>query len=206
MDAHRVCARSFLGGAPLRRSPFGRCESLECGSHYAGGGGGGGRKKGVGGTINKLYCGRYVEQISAKRAGPVGYVYILTHLFSASSSYLYLFLRHVPSHHVRTTTATATFRPPTLHRRSMHVHHFFSFRPPRPILLLLPCPCTYIYFHCFFFFFFTTTTYARMHSQITWVSPLCEDEHYKYLVPLLIPVTTWFAIANWVGWEYFRFA
>lgn len=112
------------------------------------------RKKGVGGTINKLYCGRYVEQISAKRAGPVGYVYILTHLFSASSSYLYLFLRHVPSHHVRTTTATATFRPPTLHRRSMHVHHFFSFRPPRPILLLLPCPCTYIYFHCFIFFIF----------------------------------------------------
>lgn len=165
-----------------------------------------GRKEWEGRLTSCIVVNTYVEQISAKRTGPVGYVYILTPLFSASSSYLYLFLRHVPSHHIRTTTATATFRPPTLHRRSMHVHNFFSFRPPRPILLLLPCPCTYIYFHCFIFLFFTTTTYARMHSQITWVSPLCEDEHYKYLVPLLIPVTTWFAIANWVGWEYFRFA
>ncbi|BEJ16094.1 hypothetical protein CspHIS471_0506990 [Cutaneotrichosporon sp. HIS471] len=34
----------------------------------------------------------------------------------------------------------------------------------------------------------------------------CGDSHYKYLVPLLIPVTAWFAIANWVGWTYFRFA
>jgi len=36
--------------------------------------------------------------------------------------------------------------------------------------------------------------------------PLCSDEHYKYLLPLLIPVTAWFVIANWVGWEYFRYA
>ncbi|CAK9780922.1 hypothetical protein CC85DRAFT_284681 [Cutaneotrichosporon oleaginosum] len=35
---------------------------------------------------------------------------------------------------------------------------------------------------------------------------LCADTHYKYLVPILIPVTAWFAIANWVGWTYFRFA
>lgn len=35
---------------------------------------------------------------------------------------------------------------------------------------------------------------------------LCTDSHYKYLVPLLIPVTAWFAIANWVGWQYFRYA
>ncbi|KAK1924742.1 hypothetical protein DB88DRAFT_509816 [Papiliotrema laurentii] len=35
---------------------------------------------------------------------------------------------------------------------------------------------------------------------------LDQDKHYKYLVPLLIPTTTWFVIANWVGWEYFRFA
>ncbi|GMK55392.1 hypothetical protein CspeluHIS016_0204480 [Cutaneotrichosporon spelunceum] len=34
----------------------------------------------------------------------------------------------------------------------------------------------------------------------------CADAYYKYLVPLLIPVTAWFAIANWVGWTYFRFA
>ncbi|WVQ78225.1 hypothetical protein IAT38_000308 [Cryptococcus sp. DSM 104549] len=43
-------------------------------------------------------------------------------------------------------------------------------------------------------------------AHISWIRPLCEDEHYKYLVPLLVPVTAWFAIANWVGWEYFRYA
>lgn len=42
--------------------------------------------------------------------------------------------------------------------------------------------------------------------QITWIRPVCEDEHYKYLVPLLVPITSWFVIANWVGWEYFRYA
>ncbi|KAL1411236.1 hypothetical protein Q8F55_002187 [Vanrija albida] len=35
---------------------------------------------------------------------------------------------------------------------------------------------------------------------------LCADTHYKFLVPLLVPVTAWFAIANWVGWQYFRHA
>jgi hypothetical protein len=35
---------------------------------------------------------------------------------------------------------------------------------------------------------------------------VCKDEHYKYLVPLFIPVAAWFVIANWVGWEYFRYA
>ncbi|WOO81072.1 uncharacterized protein LOC62_03G004600 [Vanrija pseudolonga] len=38
------------------------------------------------------------------------------------------------------------------------------------------------------------------------VDQLCTDTHYKYLVPLLVPVTAWFAIANWVGWQYFRHA
>lgn len=33
---------------------------------------------------------------------------------------------------------------------------------------------------------------------------ICADDHYKYLVPLLVPTTAWFVIANWVGWEYFR--
>lgn len=32
----------------------------------------------------------------------------------------------------------------------------------------------------------------------------CNESWFKYLVPLLIPVTAWFGIANWVGWEYFR--
>ncbi|WVF72324.1 hypothetical protein IAT40_007137 [Kwoniella sp. CBS 6097] len=38
------------------------------------------------------------------------------------------------------------------------------------------------------------------------LKPICEDTHYRYIVPLLVPVTAWFGIANWVGWEYFRYA
>ncbi|RSH91211.1 hypothetical protein EHS25_009510 [Saitozyma podzolica] len=43
-------------------------------------------------------------------------------------------------------------------------------------------------------------------TPLTPLTPLCDDGHYKYLVPLLLPVTAWFVIANWVGWEYFRYA
>lgn len=41
-------------------------------------------------------------------------------------------------------------------------------------------------------------------NQEGWMRPICEDDHYKYVLPLLIPTTAWFVIANWVGWEYFR--
>lgn len=30
------------------------------------------------------------------------------------------------------------------------------------------------------------------------------DTHYKYFVPLLVPWTAYFVIANWVGWQYYR--
>ncbi|GFZ46271.1 hypothetical protein JCM24511_04518 [Saitozyma sp. JCM 24511] len=43
-------------------------------------------------------------------------------------------------------------------------------------------------------------------DTVPWLTHLCDDGHYKYLVPLLLPVTAWFVIANWVGWEYFRYA
>ncbi|KAF8522309.1 hypothetical protein BU17DRAFT_44864 [Hysterangium stoloniferum] len=33
---------------------------------------------------------------------------------------------------------------------------------------------------------------------------LAEDHHYKYWATLLIPTTTYFVIANWVGWQYYR--
>jgi len=33
---------------------------------------------------------------------------------------------------------------------------------------------------------------------------IVDDSHYKYLVLLLIPTTSYFVIANWVGWQYFR--
>lgn len=30
------------------------------------------------------------------------------------------------------------------------------------------------------------------------------DAYYQYLVLFLVPVTAYFAIANWVGWQYYR--
>ena len=33
---------------------------------------------------------------------------------------------------------------------------------------------------------------------------LATDAHYKYVLILLIPTTSYFVIANWVGWEYYR--
>ncbi|KAL1743935.1 hypothetical protein HDZ31DRAFT_39752 [Schizophyllum fasciatum] len=33
---------------------------------------------------------------------------------------------------------------------------------------------------------------------------LALDTHYKYLAVLLIPTTTYFVIANWVGWQYYQ--
>ncbi|KDQ60766.1 hypothetical protein JAAARDRAFT_708773 [Jaapia argillacea MUCL 33604] len=30
------------------------------------------------------------------------------------------------------------------------------------------------------------------------------DTHYKYFTVFLIPTTSYFVIANWVGWQYFR--
>ena len=33
---------------------------------------------------------------------------------------------------------------------------------------------------------------------------LAQDTHYKYWFIMLIPTTTYFVIANWVGWQYYR--
>ncbi|KAF8481538.1 hypothetical protein JB92DRAFT_2764930 [Gautieria morchelliformis] len=33
---------------------------------------------------------------------------------------------------------------------------------------------------------------------------LAQDTHYKYWIVMLIPTTTYFVIANWVGWQYYR--
>ena len=27
--------------------------------------------------------------------------------------------------------------------------------------------------------------------------------HYRYVLPILVPVTAWFAIANWIGWQFY---
>lgn len=47
---------------------------------------------------------------------------------------------------------------------------------------------------------------ANIKQTSSVVSTVCQAQHYVFLVPLLVPVTAWFAIANWVGWEYFRYA
>ncbi|KIM87007.1 hypothetical protein PILCRDRAFT_294821 [Piloderma croceum F 1598] len=33
---------------------------------------------------------------------------------------------------------------------------------------------------------------------------LAQDTHYKYFVMLIIPMSIYFVIANWVGWQYYR--
>ncbi|WVQ70216.1 uncharacterized protein L199_008442 [Kwoniella botswanensis] len=50
-------------------------------------------------------------------------------------------------------------------------------------------------------------SYIYCPSQyVPFIEPICQDDHYKYLIPLLVPVISWFAIANWVGWEYFKYS
>jgi hypothetical protein len=33
---------------------------------------------------------------------------------------------------------------------------------------------------------------------------LAQDTHYKYFIMLVIPMSIYFVIANWVGWQYYR--
>ncbi|KLO13512.1 hypothetical protein SCHPADRAFT_852410 [Schizopora paradoxa] len=33
---------------------------------------------------------------------------------------------------------------------------------------------------------------------------IATDTHYKYFVFLIIPMGTYFIIANWVGWQYYQ--
>ncbi|WWC61251.1 uncharacterized protein I303_103832 [Kwoniella dejecticola CBS 10117] len=55
--------------------------------------------------------------------------------------------------------------------------------------------------------FFLGVSYVYCPSDmIPLIEPIRQDDHYKYLLPLLVPVTAWFGIANWVGWEYFRYS
>ena len=41
-------------------------------------------------------------------------------------------------------------------------------------------------------------------SRIQFLDVLAQDSHYKYFVLLFIPTTSYFVIANWVGWQYYR--
>ncbi|KAF8590582.1 hypothetical protein K439DRAFT_1329581 [Ramaria rubella] len=53
-------------------------------------------------------------------------------------------------------------------------------------------------------------SYATLFSAFTpatgiWIlDTLAHDTQYKYWLIMLIPTTTYFVIANWVGWQYYR--
>ncbi|KIM62096.1 hypothetical protein SCLCIDRAFT_120255 [Scleroderma citrinum Foug A] len=58
--------------------------------------------------------------------------------------------------------------------------------------------------------FFLVASYAVLLSAflpstgIYLLDVLAQDTHYKYFVLLLIPTSSYFVIANWVGWQYFQ--
>ncbi|KAF9532908.1 hypothetical protein CPB83DRAFT_758706 [Crepidotus variabilis] len=58
--------------------------------------------------------------------------------------------------------------------------------------------------------FFLVGSYAVLFSAFLPLSgfkildALATDNHYKYFVLLFIPTTSYFVIANWVGWQYYR--
>ncbi|KZT69003.1 hypothetical protein DAEQUDRAFT_811681 [Daedalea quercina L-15889] len=58
--------------------------------------------------------------------------------------------------------------------------------------------------------FFVLGSYATLLSAFyprtgVWIlDVLAADTHYKYFILFLIPTTSYFVIANWVGWQYYR--
>lgn len=58
--------------------------------------------------------------------------------------------------------------------------------------------------------FFILGSYATLfsafypHTGVPILDVLARDTHYKYFVLFLIPTTSYFVIANWVGWQYYR--
>ncbi|KAL1667820.1 hypothetical protein GGF50DRAFT_124611 [Schizophyllum commune] len=60
------------------------------------------------------------------------------------------------------------------------------------------------------FAFFAAGSYSIFFSAflpltgISVLDALALDTHYKYLAVLLIPTSTYFVIANWVGWQYYQ--
>jgi len=41
-------------------------------------------------------------------------------------------------------------------------------------------------------------------SGIPILDMIAMDTHYKYFTFLIIPMGTYFVIANWVGWQYYQ--
>ncbi|KAH0827148.1 hypothetical protein J3R83DRAFT_4838 [Lanmaoa asiatica] len=58
--------------------------------------------------------------------------------------------------------------------------------------------------------FFLVASYAVLFSaflplsHIPFLDVLAQDTHYKYFVLLIIPTSSYFVIANWVGWQYYQ--
>ncbi|KAG7092303.1 hypothetical protein E1B28_008665 [Marasmius oreades] len=58
--------------------------------------------------------------------------------------------------------------------------------------------------------FFAIAGYAVFFSAFlsltgsTVLDTLAKDTHYKYFVLFIVPTTSYFVIANWVGWQYYR--
>ncbi|KAF8559810.1 hypothetical protein OG21DRAFT_1594602 [Imleria badia] len=58
--------------------------------------------------------------------------------------------------------------------------------------------------------FFLLASYAVLFSAflplsaIPLLDVLAKDTHYKYFVLLIIPTSSYFVIANWVGWQYYQ--
>lgn len=54
--------------------------------------------------------------------------------------------------------------------------------------------------------FFLIAAYAVLGSafiRVPFLDFLAEDTHYKYFALFSIPLTSYFVIANWVGWQYY---
>lgn len=57
--------------------------------------------------------------------------------------------------------------------------------------------------------FFLFAAYAVLASallpstRVPLLDALAQDTHYKYFVLFSIPLTAYFAIANWIGWQYY---
>ncbi|PCH38251.1 hypothetical protein WOLCODRAFT_64708, partial [Wolfiporia cocos MD-104 SS10] len=50
------------------------------------------------------------------------------------------------------------------------------------------------------------TLFSAFHTEsgVAILDILARDTHYKYFIVLLVPTTSYFVIANWVGWQYYR--
>ncbi|KDQ15657.1 hypothetical protein BOTBODRAFT_108166 [Botryobasidium botryosum FD-172 SS1] len=41
-------------------------------------------------------------------------------------------------------------------------------------------------------------------SGIRFLDEIAQDNHYKYMAALILPIGVHFVIPNWVGWQYYR--